>query len=74
MSGRGEAGALRFAGYAAIFDRVDRGGEVVRPGARRRRCWRPRELLALELVEVSLVTHPMQPLARVIGVEGRNNI
>ena len=26
--------------------------------------------LALELVEVSLVTHPMQPLARVIGVEG----
>jgi uncharacterized protein len=33
MSGRGEAGALRFAGYAAIFDRVDRGGDVVRPGA-----------------------------------------
>ena len=25
--------ALRFAGYAAVFDRVDRGGDVVRPGA-----------------------------------------
>jgi phage head maturation protease len=30
----------------------------------------PRELLALEVVEVSVVTHPMQPLARVIAVEG----
>ncbi|QJR01484.1 HK97 family phage prohead protease [Sphingobium yanoikuyae] len=138
MSGREETGALRFAGYAAIFDRVDRGGDVVRPGAfgavtaaqvpllwqhrpgapigriemarEDRRGLRvigrvsrasaagreaaamlaagavdglsfgyrvkaargagPRELLALELVEVSLVTHPMQPLARVIGVEG----
>ena len=27
------AGTTRFAGYAAIFDRVDRGGDVVRPGA-----------------------------------------
>ena len=25
--------AMRFAGYAAIFDRPDRGGDVVRPGA-----------------------------------------
>ena len=25
--------ALRFAGYAAIFDRVDRGGDIVRKGA-----------------------------------------
>lgn len=25
--------ALRFAGYAAVFDRVDRGGDVVRKGA-----------------------------------------
>ena len=25
--------ALRFAGYAAVFDRVDAGGDVVRPGA-----------------------------------------
>lgn len=25
--------AMRFAGYAAIFDRVDRGGDVVRAGA-----------------------------------------
>jgi HK97 family phage prohead protease len=27
------SGALRFAGYAAIFDRVDRGGDIVRKGA-----------------------------------------
>ena len=26
-------GILRFAGYAAIFDRVDRGGDIIRPGA-----------------------------------------
>jgi len=24
---------MRFAGYAAVFDRVDQGGDVVRPGA-----------------------------------------
>ena len=30
---------------------------------------RPRRLDALDLVEVSLVTHPMQPLARVHAVE-----
>ena len=30
----------------------------------------PRELLGLDLAEVSLVAVPMQPLARVIGVEG----
>ena len=29
----GATGDLRFAGYAAIFDRVDRGGDVVRAGA-----------------------------------------
>jgi HK97 family phage prohead protease len=28
-----EEGLLRFAGYAAIFDRVDRGGDVIRAGA-----------------------------------------
>ena len=129
---------VRFAGYAAIFDRVDRGGDVVRAGAfgaidpagvpllwqhgpgsvigrietaredarglrvigrvsrrtaagrkaaaalagggldglsfgyrvREARGAGPRELLALDLVEVSLVTHPMQDMARVIGVEG----
>lgn len=128
---------VRFAGYAAIFDRVDRGGDVVRRGAfagvagrRAPLLWqhrpdmpigyvetlaedarglrvvgrvsartaagrqaaamlkagalnglsfgyrvkaaagvRPRELKALELVEVSLVTHPMQPGARVEVVE-----
>ncbi|MFC3440894.1 HK97 family phage prohead protease [Sphingobium rhizovicinum] len=131
------SGDLRFAGYAAIFDRVDRGGDVVRAGAfgvvpavgvpllwqhgpgsvigvveaaredarglrvigrvsRRTAAGReaaaalasgavdglsfgyrvkvargagPRELLALELVEVSVVTHPMQPMARVVRVE-----
>ncbi len=120
----------RFAGYAAVFDRVDRGGDVVRPGAirvpaevpllwqhrgapvgrietiaedekglrvigavddprlaalvgakavdglsfgyrvRAARPGRVRELTDLELVEVSLVTRPMQPLARVHAVEG----
>jgi HK97 family phage prohead protease len=128
--------SVRFAGYAAIFDRADRGGDVIRPGAFRRalerRCevpllWqhergkvigriesleedgrglrviakledaklaagvesgtlcglsfgyrvregRPgkanlRELIDLDLVEVSLVTIPMQPLARVHAVQ-----
>jgi HK97 family phage prohead protease len=129
---------MRFAGYAAIFDHVDRGGDVVRKGAfgalagkRVPLLWqhrpdrpvgliehmaedgrglrvvgrisgrtaagrramelvrggavdglsfgyrvkhaegeRPRALVALDLVEVSLVSAPMQPLARVLGVEG----
>jgi HK97 family phage prohead protease len=125
--------SVRFAGYASVFDRVDRGGDVVRSGAfaaslRERRAvpllWQhrpgvaigvvealgedarglrvvarvthpaaaalvergaltglsfgyrvraargagPRELLALDLAEVSLVAAPMQPLARVIQV------
>lgn len=121
---------MRFAGYAAVFDRVDRGGDVVRRGAFRRvaravpllwehrgeavgrvaycredrrglrviaevtdaraanlvraravtglsfgyrvrsaRGREPRELTGLELVEVSLVSFPMQPLARVHAVE-----
>ncbi len=125
---------MRFAGYAAIFDRVDRGGDVVRAGAfaralkrgagavpllwqheagrpigrieylkedkrglrvigrivdgrssallkegavgslsfgyrvREARGEAPRELTELELVEVSLVTFPMQPKARVHAV------
>ncbi len=25
--------AIRFAGYAAIFNRIDRGGDIIRPGA-----------------------------------------
>ncbi|MCP1468692.1 hypothetical protein J3E64_000359 [Sphingobium sp. OAS761] len=33
MSGAGGTDDVRFAGYAAIFDRVDRGGDVVRAGA-----------------------------------------
>lgn len=118
---------IRFAGYAAVFDRVDRGGDVVRRGAfagqldspvpllwqhdrtqpigeiemlaedrkglrvigsvrepglvckgsglsfgyRIRRAGKGtyRELLGLELVEVSVVKVPMQPLARVHAVE-----
>ena len=120
---------MRFAGYAAVFDRVDRGGDVVRRGAfgrlaravpllwehkgqaigrcelvredarglrviarvtderaaalvreravtglsfgyrvRAARGREPRELTGLELVEVSLVSFPMQPLARVHAV------
>lgn len=132
-----DGGDLRFAGYAALFDRVDRGGDVVRRGAfgtlagkrvpllwqhmphrpvgmieamaedarglrvtgrvsvrtaagreaaamltagtvdglsfgyrvKAARGERPRELLALDLVEVSLVAQPMQPGARVERVE-----
>jgi len=121
---------IRFAGYAAVFDRVDRGGDVVRSGAfgalpeavpllwqhggapvgtiervaedlqglrvigriehprlaglvkaravtglsfgyrvTAARSGRVRELTGLELVEVSLVAQPMQPLARVHAVE-----
>lgn len=128
------AGGVRFAGYAAVFDRVDRGGDLVRAGAFARSLaqggtvpllWqhevgrpigrieylkedrrglrvigrladaraaallkagaigglsfgyrvreatgeRPRVLTDLELVEVSLVTFPMQPQARVHAVE-----
>ena len=113
----------RFAGYAALFDRADRSGDVIRAGAfagasgvvpllwehgapagsiewiaedarglrvvgRTARPLRPglglsigyrvraardlrsgRELLDLDLVEVSLVRLPMQPLARVLAVE-----
>lgn len=127
-------GGVRFAGYASVFDRVDRGGDVVRAGAfaaslRAGRAvpllWQhrpgasigtietlgedkrglrvvarvthptaaapvargaltglsfgyrvtasrgkePRELLGLDLAEVSLVAMPMQPLARVIAVD-----
>lgn len=116
--------SVRFAGYAALFDRVDRGGDVILRGAfaaasapvpvfwqhdaRRRvgtvemlgedarglrvigRVDVPvapgtglsfgyrvnkasygtnRQLTDLELVEVSLVKSPMQPLARVHAVE-----
>ena len=119
---------MRFAGYAAVFDSPDRGGDVVRAGAFARAAKRGlpiywqhdaghqigtvdslsedkrglrviatleadaprvkpgqglsfgyrvramdrrkyRELLDLELIEISLVTHPMQPLARVLSVE-----
>jgi HK97 family phage prohead protease len=128
---------MRFAGYAALFDRVDKGGDVIRKGAfadavakgpvpllwqhdarqpigriehlaedgrglrvigrlsgvsakgreaaalvrdgavsglsfgyrvKAGRGAGPRELLDLELVEVSLVTFPMQPAARVHAV------
>ena len=127
---------MRFAGYAAVFDRPDRGGDIVRKGAFARALkaagevpllWQHRagavlgriehlsedarglrviaavgdarigrllgdgkvdglsfgyrvreaksagslrELIALDLVEVSLVANPMQPKARVHAVEG----
>lgn len=123
--------SVRFAGYAALFDRIDRGGDIVRRGAfagslgkgelsllwqhrpdmrigsiehasedrrglrviaeldsqaeealqalhggkvtglsfgyrvRRALGTRPRELIALDLVEISLVTLPMMPGAKV---------
>lgn len=131
---------LRFAGYAARFDRLDNGGDIVRPGAfttalesrrtipllwqhkagalvgrveavsederglrvigsigaqghaghvaelvrsrrldglsfgyrvrKARRLDGVRELLSVDLVEVSLVTNPMQPLAKIHAVQG----
>ncbi len=125
---------MRFSGYAAIFDRPDKGGDIIRKGAfatalrqaqSKRRAAIPllhqhdkgkrigavehlsedarglrviaqvdadvairpgtglsfgyrvrgmsqrtyRELTNLDLIEVSVVTHPMQPLARVLAVE-----
>lgn len=131
---RRQPGEIRFAGYVSVFDRTDRGGDVVRAGAfaaslAQRRAvpllWQhrpgavigtietlaedkrglrvvarvthptaaalvargaltglsfgyrvaaargtgPRELLALDLAEVSLVAAPMQPAARVIAVD-----
>ena len=122
--------SVRFAGYAAVFDAPDRGGDVVRKGAfraagkvpllwqhsgrpvgeieaigedsrglrvigrveearlaelvaagavnglsfgyrvREARRGRHREITRLELIEVSLVASPMQPLARVHAVAG----
>ncbi len=118
----------RLAGYAAIFDAPDKGGDIVRKGAFARAAkagipllWQHdtnrrigfieslseddrglrvvatmdgdepairagsglsfgyrvrkmangtyRELTDLDLIEVSVVTHPMQPLARVLAVE-----
>ncbi|HET6537538.1 MAG TPA: HK97 family phage prohead protease [Sphingopyxis sp.] len=132
--GKRERGAVRFAGYASVFDHVDRGGDVVRRGAftqslagqrsipllwqhrphqaighietleedrrglriigcvthpsaaalvkrgalqglsfgyrvRQARGDHPRELVVLDIAEVSLVAQPMQPLARVIAVD-----
>jgi HK97 family phage prohead protease len=120
---------VRFAGYAAVFDAVDRGGDVVRRGAfsgagkvpllwqhqgrpvgeietigedarglrvigrveapalaealqrgavnglsfgyrvKEARRGSVREITALDLVEVSLVASPMQPLARVHALD-----
>lgn len=119
---------MRLAGYAAIFDHPDRGGDIVRKGAFARAAkagipllWQHdrtkrigyieslseddrglriianvddgagpigagsglsfgyrvrgmrhsgfRELTDLDLIEVSVVSHPMQPLARVLAIE-----
>jgi HK97 family phage prohead protease len=134
---------LRFAGYAAIFNRIDKGGDIIRPGAfgglvegkslpllwqhdpmqrigqvdyvredrrglrvigslstltragrdaavglasgamkglsfgyrvNRSSGQKPRQLLDLEVAEVSLVTFPMQQLARVHRVEGQADL
>ncbi len=121
-------GAVRFAGYAAIFHHADRGGDVLLPGALivaarvpllwqhrgaavgtierldedarglrvvatargqvaalvragaltglsfgyrvlRARQGARRVIAAAELVEVSIVARPMQPLARIVAVE-----
>ncbi len=121
---------MRFAGYAAIFDAPDRGGDIVRKGAfagaakggipllwqhdsarrigyvesvtedarglrviatlddgldgvhagsglsfgyrvRAMHKGDYRELTDLDLIEISVVDHPMQPLARVLAVEGQ---
>jgi HK97 family phage prohead protease len=118
----------RFAGYAALFDRPDRGGDIIRKGAfqgakadlpllwghdarqrigtichlaeddkglriiaqsdgrsvrigqglsfgyrvqqaQRSGCGAYRELTRIDLLEISLVAHPMQPLARVIAIQ-----
>ena len=132
---RGEGRGLRFAGYAALFDRADRGGDIIRNGAFAKALeqagevpllWQHkagavigrvehlsederglrviasigdarasrllaggkvdglsfgyrvreakssgglRELIELDLVEVSLVANPMQPKARVHAIE-----
>lgn len=121
------SGGVRIAGYAAVFDHPDRGGDIVRRGAfagaapsGQPLLWQHdatrrvgtveslaeddrglrviavlepglvvgqgdglsfgyrvrqvingtyRELIELDLIEVSLVGHPMQPRARVIAVE-----
>ncbi|WP_293881401.1 HK97 family phage prohead protease [Sphingomonas sp.] len=118
---------MRFAGYVAVFDREDRGGDVIRKGAFAGELSKPvtllwqhdqarpigavemlaeddrglriigrvsddagvvagsglsfgyrvraalegtkRELTALELLEVSVVSFPMQPLARVHAID-----
>ena len=126
--------SVRFAGYAALFDRPDRGGDIIRKGAfaatlsgraspaglplylnhdprqrigtvaslaedarglrviaesdagpvpigqglsfgyrvraaARSPCGQYRELTQLDLIEVSLVARPMQPLARVVATD-----
>lgn len=124
---------MRLAGYAAIFDAPDNGGDIVRKGAFARAAkaglpllWQHdqrrrigfveslsedarglrvvaqlddetaivragtglsfgyrvramnkqefRELTDLDLIEVSVVAHPMQPLARVLAVEASGPI
>ncbi|MEO9599617.1 HK97 family phage prohead protease [Parasphingorhabdus sp.] len=135
----GDANALRFAGYAAIFNRIDKGGDIIRPGAfgafpegkslpllwqhdprqqigrvdhvredrrglrvigsistatragrdaaaglasgavkglsfgyrvNRSSGQKPRELIDLDVAEISLVTYPMQQWARVHHLDG----
>ena len=62
-SGRGAAAAALL--RAGAIDGLSFGYRV--KAARPDRLRGVRELAAVELVEVSLVTFPMQPLARVLG-------
>ena len=61
--------ALRIAGYAALFGVADAGRDTILPGAfretlRARRTPEERELAEIDLVAVSVVTHPLQHGAR----------
>ena len=56
---------MRFAGYAALFDRVDRGGDVVRAGAFRRAVGRRVPLLSEHRAGAAIGT------ARIVGEDRR---
>lgn len=72
---RGPQG-LRFAGYASVFDRVDRGGDIVRPGAFARSLERDRTIPLLWQHQGSRVVGVIEHLAedsRGLQVIGRLN-
>ena len=69
--------SVRFAGYAAIFDRPDRGGDIVRKGAFARALERIRDIPLLWQHKAATVIGTIEHLAederglRVIGALGR---